>query len=221
MGSLPHSAIVTLMSDLYSELFDGKAHVNACHAGLECGILGTNYPGVDMISFGPNIRGAHSPDEKCRSPVYRNSGNTCWLHWRGYRKSIMKMNKSKWTLLVLVMLFMLPQAKGQQAGLGMFRPAWFEQPVLYLYGPVEYNKTSQDHTPVDSIVFQVEDGGGVNIISAPPYLVPEHLKLDYDVLWFRVIGITGGFLEVIVNSTNGQTAYIRKDQEVFCTGRNF
>ena len=60
----PHSAIVTLMSDLYSELFDGKAHVNACHAGLECGILGTNYPGVDMISFGPNIRGAHSPDEK-------------------------------------------------------------------------------------------------------------------------------------------------------------
>ncbi|HAE35933.1 MAG TPA: hypothetical protein DCG22_09085 [Bacteroidetes bacterium] len=127
----------------------------------------------------------------------------------------MKMNKSKWTLLVLVMLFMLPQAKGQQAGLGMFRPAWFEQPVLYLYGPVEYNKTSQDHTPVDSIVFQVEDGGGVNIISAPPYLVPEHLKLDYDVLWFRVIGITGGFLEVIVNSTNGQTAYIRKDQGSF------
>ena len=52
------------MSDLYSEMFDGKANVNACHAGLECGILGTNYPGMEMISFGPNIRGAHSPDEK-------------------------------------------------------------------------------------------------------------------------------------------------------------
>ena len=36
----------------------------ACHAGLECGILGTNYPDMQMISFGPNIRGAHSPDEK-------------------------------------------------------------------------------------------------------------------------------------------------------------
>ncbi len=58
------SEIVTLMSDLYRELFDGEPHVNACHAGLECGILGTNYPEMDMISFGPNIRGAHSPDEK-------------------------------------------------------------------------------------------------------------------------------------------------------------
>ena len=36
----------------------------ACHAGLECGILGTHYPEMDMISFGPNIRAAHSPDEK-------------------------------------------------------------------------------------------------------------------------------------------------------------
>jgi dipeptidase D len=36
----------------------------ACHAGLECGILGANYPDMQMISFGPNIRGPHSPDEK-------------------------------------------------------------------------------------------------------------------------------------------------------------
>lgn len=60
----PHSDIVNLMSQLYTEMFGGKAHVNACHAGLECGILGTNYPKLDMISFGPTIRGAHSPDEK-------------------------------------------------------------------------------------------------------------------------------------------------------------
>ena len=41
-----------------------KAAVVACHAGLECGILGTNYPNMDMISFGPTIKGAHSPDER-------------------------------------------------------------------------------------------------------------------------------------------------------------
>ena len=41
-----------------------NALVSACHAGLECGILGSNYPNMEMISFGPNIRGAHSPDEK-------------------------------------------------------------------------------------------------------------------------------------------------------------
>ncbi|MEM7039668.1 MAG: aminoacyl-histidine dipeptidase, partial [Bacteroidota bacterium] len=60
----PDSDIVTIMRDLYTELFNDHAHVAACHAGLECGILGTNYPDMEMISFGPTIRGAHSPDEK-------------------------------------------------------------------------------------------------------------------------------------------------------------
>lgn len=60
----PKSDIVDLMSGLYTEMFNEKAHVMACHAGLECGIIGSNYPDMDMVSFGPNIRGAHSPDEK-------------------------------------------------------------------------------------------------------------------------------------------------------------
>ncbi|WP_299821226.1 aminoacyl-histidine dipeptidase [uncultured Pontibacter sp.] len=60
----PEAAIVKLMSDLYRSKFDAEPHVNACHAGLECGILGANYPEMEMISFGPNITGAHSPDEK-------------------------------------------------------------------------------------------------------------------------------------------------------------
>ena len=60
----PESEIVQLMSNLYRKIFGHEAHVNAVHAGLECGILGTNYPGMQMISFGPNIYGAHSPDER-------------------------------------------------------------------------------------------------------------------------------------------------------------
>jgi dipeptidase D len=60
----PDAGIVHLMKNLYAEKFNEEAHVYACHAGLECGILGTNYPEMEMISFGPNIRGAHSPDEK-------------------------------------------------------------------------------------------------------------------------------------------------------------
>lgn len=60
----PHATIVSLMQNLYTEMFNDEAHVSACHAGLECGILGTNYPAMQMISFGPNIYGAHSPDEK-------------------------------------------------------------------------------------------------------------------------------------------------------------
>lgn len=62
----PKAAIIQIMSSLYEELFGEPAHVNAVHAGLECGILGTNYPDVQMISFGPNIYGAHSPDERAQ-----------------------------------------------------------------------------------------------------------------------------------------------------------
>lgn len=60
----PDAPIVKLMSDLYRERYHESALVNACHAGLECGILGANYPDIQMISFGPNIKGAHSPDER-------------------------------------------------------------------------------------------------------------------------------------------------------------
>ncbi len=60
----PDAPIIKLMSELYQELYHSPAHVDAIHAGLECGILGSNYPGMQMISFGPNIYGAHSPDEK-------------------------------------------------------------------------------------------------------------------------------------------------------------
>ena len=59
----PNSSITSLMHKLFVKRFGEEPNVNACHAGLECGILGTHYPGMEMISFGPNIRGAHSPDE--------------------------------------------------------------------------------------------------------------------------------------------------------------
>lgn len=61
---MPDSSLVKLMTTTYRTMFNKDPHVNACHAGLECGILGTNYPGMEMISFGPNITGAHSPDEQ-------------------------------------------------------------------------------------------------------------------------------------------------------------
>lgn len=60
----PGSEIVQLMEKIYTEKFGEKPHVVACHAGLECGIIGANYPEMEMVSFGPTIRGAHSPDER-------------------------------------------------------------------------------------------------------------------------------------------------------------
>lgn len=60
----PDADILRLMVKLYRDNFHKEPHVNACHAGLECGILGAHFPDMDMISFGPTIRGAHSPDER-------------------------------------------------------------------------------------------------------------------------------------------------------------
>jgi dipeptidase D len=60
----PNSAILTLMAEMYRKKFNEEPQIKACHAGLECGILGGHLPNMDMISFGPNIRAAHSPDEK-------------------------------------------------------------------------------------------------------------------------------------------------------------
>ena len=59
-----NSPILGVMEKLYEDIFNIKPKVVACHAGLECGILGTNYPEMDMVSFGPTIKGAHSPDER-------------------------------------------------------------------------------------------------------------------------------------------------------------
>ncbi|ESU22747.1 aminoacyl-histidine dipeptidase [Flavobacterium enshiense DK69] len=58
------SPILDVMTSIYEKQNGSKPNVAACHAGLECGILGTNYPDMDMISFGPTIKGAHSPDER-------------------------------------------------------------------------------------------------------------------------------------------------------------
>ena len=59
-----HSKVLTLMKDIYRKRFGMEAQVEVVHAGLECGIIGSIYPGMDMISFGPTIRFPHSPDEK-------------------------------------------------------------------------------------------------------------------------------------------------------------
>lgn len=59
-----HSPILETMKEVYRVKFGKIPEVKVIHAGLECGILGSKYPHWDMISFGPTIRGPHSPDEK-------------------------------------------------------------------------------------------------------------------------------------------------------------
>ncbi len=60
----PNSKLVSMMVDVYERLFGNKPIVNACHAGLECGIIGAKYPNMDMVSFGPTQLGIHTPEER-------------------------------------------------------------------------------------------------------------------------------------------------------------
>ncbi|MDL2247887.1 M20/M25/M40 family metallo-hydrolase, partial [Bacteroides sp. OttesenSCG-928-J23] len=59
-----NSPILAAMKKSYKEQFGVEPHVKVIHAGLECGIIGANIPGLDMISFGPTLRSPHSPDER-------------------------------------------------------------------------------------------------------------------------------------------------------------
>lgn len=60
----PDSPLLKKAKEIYKDLFGKEPEVKAIHAGLECGIIGDKFPGMDMISFGPTIEGAHSPDER-------------------------------------------------------------------------------------------------------------------------------------------------------------
>ncbi len=58
------SNLLKVSKKVYKKMFKSEPEIKAIHAGLETGLLGSKYPGIDMISFGPTIEGAHSPDEK-------------------------------------------------------------------------------------------------------------------------------------------------------------
>lgn len=70
-----HSPILNEAKEVYKKLFGKEAHIEAIHAGLECGLVGEKYPGMDMLSFGPTLKDVHSPDEKINIPTTEN----CWV----------------------------------------------------------------------------------------------------------------------------------------------
>ena len=63
------SPILNIAMDVHQRLFGTRPKATAIHAGLECGLFLTNYPHLDMISYGPTLRGVHSPSEKMHIPA--------------------------------------------------------------------------------------------------------------------------------------------------------
>lgn len=65
----PKSPLVEMMSNIYERMYGKRPVVGACHAGLECGIIGVNYPEMDMASYGPTLVSPHTPNEACLIPT--------------------------------------------------------------------------------------------------------------------------------------------------------
>jgi dipeptidase D len=69
------SPILKVAKDTYKSMYGKEPEVKAIHAGLECGIIGEKFPGMDMVSFGPTLEGVHSPDEKIHIDTVENFWN--------------------------------------------------------------------------------------------------------------------------------------------------
>ncbi len=78
------SEILKIAKSTSVQVFGKEPEVKAIHAGLECGIIGEKYPGMDMVSFGPTLEGVHSPDEK----IYIDTVERFWNYLLAVLKNV-------------------------------------------------------------------------------------------------------------------------------------
>lgn len=78
------SHLLKVAVEQYKALFGKEPLVRGIHAGLECGLFSEKYPHLDMVSFGPTLRGVHSPDEKLLIPTV----DKVWRHLLAVLKAI-------------------------------------------------------------------------------------------------------------------------------------
>lgn len=128
-------------------------------------------------------------------------------------------------IIVLIVMLQVKKASAHSAGrnspslpeihqadapvirsLGVASPRFEAFPVLYFYHP-NLDKAVDEHTPVDSLVFERTELG-YQINYAPPWYSPEYIKLDYDLLLHKVITVARDWIELEVNRSTGQTAWV-------------
>jgi dipeptidase D len=78
------SPILKTAKSTYQALYRKEPAVKAIHAGLECGIIGEKYPGMDMVSFGPTLQAVHSPDEK----IFIDTVDKFWIFLLAILKNV-------------------------------------------------------------------------------------------------------------------------------------
>ena len=82
----PNSVLLKVAKESYERVFNKEPQILAIHAGLECGLFSEKYPELDMVSFGPTLRGVHSPEERLLIPTVK----MVWDHLLEILKNIPK-----------------------------------------------------------------------------------------------------------------------------------
>lgn len=98
----------------------------------------------------------------------------------------------------------------ESMGLGLFTPNFIENWKLYFYAIQNFKKAMEQNPKLDSISFSQKNSGEFEITTAPPCLKPEHLKLDYEILYFKVIRIGKDYLQIEGNSSTNDTYFVSK-----------
>lgn len=95
-----------------------------------------------------------------------------------------------------------------EMGLGMAAPDFYDQKVFYFYNGPNLQKSIPDHTATDSIVFRESDHHHFEITYAPPWFYPASLKLDYEILYLKIIAMNRDWVQVEVNKKTGLSSWI-------------
>jgi len=130
----------------------------------------------------------------------------CWLFYR------FKTNRSAEEGIPSTARKVTPIKYNQQGapsqGLGMMRPDFYTKRVLYFYNSPNLEKSVTDHTPSDSLVFGQSDHHQYDITYAPPWFFPAHIKMDYEILFMKVIVQSKDWIQVEVNKQTGQSTWV-------------
>ncbi len=121
----------------------------------------------------------------------------------------------KLILAILFGLFMMQRGIAQRfdpdyklpLGIGIAAPHMIPGRPFYFYSAPDFDAVPLPSNAIDSITF-VKGKYCIDIATAPPWLAPEYIKLDYDIFLFRVVTYSQNWIEVIVNTTTGQTSWV-------------
>jgi hypothetical protein len=103
----------------------------------------------------------------------------------------------------------LPANEQEIMGMGMAKPDFFNKKTLYFYSSHQAEKSLAESLPIDSLIFKITDHN-YDISYAPPWFYPEHLKMDYEILYLKVLTISHDGIEVEVNKKTGLSKWISR-----------